>query len=425
MKDTSLFSATLLRVTLLFLSVSGLTQAQNSSVLDENIKTLMVHVDDHWRNLPVVCFDEGERIDIRFDCLNYGSRRYRYAIKHFNADWTESNLPITNYLVGFNGQLIENYTTSRNTLVPYTHYHLTLPNRDVRVTHTGNYEVRIYDEGASAEKPVAIARFTYYRNQVGISAEVTTNTSIDFNKAHQQVSLRVNYGTRAVSNPHELQIVVRQNNRPDNQVFLTSPTFITPSGVEYRNHRQLIFAAGNEFRRIEMTSYRVPGMGVRSIEAIDDYYHATLYAGQPRHNYIYDEDQNGAFLIRAIDMLSSASDAHTESEYLFTHFTFVPSEGQRLPEGKTLYIIGNLTHNQRIPAHQMHYNAEVGVYEASLLLKQGYYNYQYFVDGASPADPIQPEGNFYETRNEYQILIYHRPFGNRADECIGFRELDT
>ena len=69
----------------------------------------------------------------------------------------------------------------------------------------------------------------------------------------------------------------------------------------------------------------------------------------------------------------------------------------------------------------MAYNNQINGYVASTLLKQGYYNYEFaLVDRKTKkADFSETEGNWYETENEYTIIIYYRPFGERYDRVIG------
>ena len=66
----------------------------------------------------------------------------------------------------------------------------------------------------------------------------------------------------------------------------------------------------------------------------------------------------------------------------------------------------------------MQYNPLTQRYEQAVLLKQGQYNYLYTNKKGKPLADI--EGNFYETRNEYQIFVYYHPFGARYDQLIGF-----
>jgi hypothetical protein len=70
-------------------------------------------------------------------------------------------------------------------------------------------------------------------------------------------------------------------------------------------------------------------------------------------------------------------------------------------------------------------NPETKAFETIQLLKQGAYNYQYlFVPTNSNKTTTDlTEGNYYETENEYLILVYHRPFGERYDRLIGVQQV--
>ena len=154
------------------------------------------------------------------------------------------------------------------------------------------------------------------------------------------------------------------------------------------------------------------------MEWFDPYYHATLYPNQTARNYLYDEDQNGAFIIRNSD----DEDVATTCDYVFTHFTL---KSPQLPGGE-VYLNGEWTYNRFIPEYRMTYNRETQAYEATALLKQGYYNYNYlFVpDGETQGNSGRTDGNFYETENKYIILVYHRPNGGRYDKLVGYRRMN-
>lgn len=389
--------------------------AQQSEVLAENIHTLVVRVNNDWSRPPVADLNERERITISFDELSPEYQRFEYVIRHCDADWKQSSLFEIDYLKGFNNNPIEDYETSMNTLMEYTHYTLQIPNKQVQLTQSGNYEVLIYGENDS-NNPVAIARFSLLDSKVLIGAQVSANTDIDLNRTHQQVSFSVNYNSLPVRNPQqELKVFVRQNNRTDNQVSGINPTYITGNSVRYEHNRSLIFEAGNEYRRFEMLSYYHSGMGIDKILRFGDYYHATLYVDKPRRNYVYDEDQNGIFIIRS----DETNRADTEADYMLVHFTF-DANGEQLPDGE-IYLQGEFTYNSLTPPYRMTFNPETGCYENLQLMKQGYYNYQYVYKPSKGKTGTQPtEGNFYQTENEYQIYVYHRPFAGRADSLVGF-----
>jgi hypothetical protein len=68
--------------------------------------------------------------------------------------------------------------------------------------------------------------------------------------------------------------------------------------------------------------------------------------------------------------------------------------------------------------NKMTYNKDRQAFEASILLKQGFYNYCF----ASPNNVLEKksvDGSFFTTENEYTILIYYQPFGQRTVKIIG------
>lgn len=408
MKKTLLFA--------LWLLVAGL-YAQRNSVNVPHIKTLQVLANGNWQSAPVIRLNTPDRIDISFDELTHEYHRYTYKITHCNADWTPSDLFDTDYLQGFNENVIEDYQNSLNTTMLYTHYSFTLPNDEVQMLISGNYLVSIYGE-EDEDNPVAEACFSVLAPQVGISAQVSSNTDIDTNESHQQVSFTVNYAGMNVTSPQsEFKVRVSQNLRTDNCVTDLQPTYLQPGQMQYVHNHRLIFPAGNEYRRFEIVNMHYGYQDVEQMQYFNPYYHAVLYPDYPRTNYSFDQDQNGRYFIR-YDM---AQDNATEADYLFVHFTL---EGFEKPlPGGNFYLQGEFTYDHFDSSTAMTYNPQTQAYEGVQLLKQGAYNWLYlFVpEGGTQGETAQAAGNFYETENEYQILIYHRPFGGRYDKLVGMQ----
>ena len=71
--------------------------------------------------------------------------------------------------------------------------------------------------------------------------------------------------------------------------------------------------------------------------------------------------------------------------------------------------------------NKMTYDASLGGYRTAILLKQAFYNYLYYVEG--PDDPYAYDGNHFQTENQYEIFVYTRPIGARADLLIGYTTL--
>lgn len=401
-------------LTIILLLSVFVVQAQNNIISSDLIRTLQVTTNDDWEAPPIIKLNSEDFVRISFDELSHEYHRYTYYITHCDANWKPSSLFEIDYLDGFNGRPIDDYENSINTTMLYTHYQFCLPNEDVRMKLSGNYLVKIYDD-ENPDSPVIQAHFSVLEPRVQIGANVTSNTDIDTNKSHQQVSFNISYGGYGIVSPQtELTAKIFQNRRTDNCVTIKEPTYITANQLQYVHNKKLIFDAGNEYRRFEVLNMYNSSLNVDYIRFFSPYFHAFLYPDKVRKNYSYDEDQDGRFLIR----YDEAGNSNIEADYLFVHFAL---QSPQLTGGD-FYLEGDITNDRFIPEYKLKYNEATNAYENIQLMKQGAYNYLYlWVPNGSTTGYTGPGGgNFYETENEYMVLLYHCPFGERYDKLVGY-----
>lgn len=405
-------------------AVSAQTPDTSQAILDPAFRSLQVTVPGDPFAPPVVMLgDDDSHITIAFDELTEERRYMRYELIHCDARWRPEGLVTSEFLDGFNEGSIEDYDYSRATLVHYVHYSVTIPNKDIRITATGNYMVRIYDE-SNPDATLLRARFSVSDFSAEMLPSVSSLTDIDANRRHQQVSLTADLRHVAdLSDPYsEITLTVSQNGRNDNEVILTTPQRVGGSKVYYEHLRPLIFPAGNEYRRFETVSTTYPGMGVERITYHHPVYHMDLYADAPRafSPYSYDSTQHGRFFVREAD---SPDDSDTAADYVTVYFSL------EMPElsGADIFIDGDMTQRRFDPSSRMVYNHATGRYEQSLILKQGAYNYQYLTvpSGSMRGQTAPVEGDFHQTVNEYTIRMYHRPRGARYDRLIGVTRINS
>ncbi|WP_346695007.1 DUF5103 domain-containing protein [Barnesiella viscericola] len=390
-------------------------QPYETRSFSDRFKTLRTQVEGRELFPPIIDLNTNEHITISFDEMTEEVSYLQYSLVHCNADWRPSALSDLEYLDGFNTNPIEEFDFSMTTFAHYVHYSLTLPNEDVQFKVSGNYVLLVYPEN-EPERVLLQVCFSVYENNILVAPSVTSRTDIDYNREHQQVSVTLNANNYRIQNPYnELKVSVTQNGRRDNEVIVNRPLRIQGSQIFFDHDRNLIFEAGNEFRRFEMVATRYAGLGVANIYHFDPYYHVELTPVKPRSesSYLYDQTQNGRFVIRQ----SGASDSDTEADYFVVHFTL---DSDPIPGGK-IYIDGELTNHLYSPYNEMVYNPQTEQYEKTLLLKQGSYNYQYLFlpDGTRTATAAPVEGNYYQTVNEYLVKVYHRAPGERYDRLIG------
>ena len=387
----------------------------------ENIKTLQIGVNDDKYLLPVIELNSEDVLRIRFDEMSHEAHSYGYKVIHCNADWTPSNLSTNEYISGFTSGNITDFNLSQITTFLYTHYKFELPNSDMSFKISGNYVVIIYEDN-DVDKPIAQACFSIVQPKVTVNASIRGNTDTELSGRLQQIDfdLMLNgYNIKDIGS--ELKVVVRQNNRIDNEVSGIQPTYISASKLSYTNNKALIFEGGNEYHRFDISSVYAASEGIATIRYQQPHYEAFLTQDkiQTSKIYMHNFDVNGKFVI---NYQESVENSDIEGDYMYVHF-MLPTKEPFL-DGQ-IYLGGDFTNNLFNENSRLQYDFNAGTYYKTMLLKQGGYNYQYwFVQkGSKKANVEKVEGSYWQTGNEYTIYIYHRPWGERYDKLIAIKSI--
>lgn len=400
------------RVLLALLLACALSTHAANRIFVPNVRTVTSVVNGDWLNRPVMQLGSNDRLTVGFDELSHQYHRFVYRLEHCEWDWTTSDaLFESDWLEGFNGNPIDDYQNSLNTTVLYTHYQLTIPNEHCRLKMSGNYRLTVYDEDRGNERVLEV-EFYVVEPLMTIGLEATTNTDIDINRSHQQLSMTVNYNDLPVSNIDEqLHTLVMQNWRQETARTDVRPTYINMKGLGWEHCRPLIFDAGNEYHKFEVLDVSHPTMGIDHITWDGSHYQVFPFAQQVRRNYLTDVDADGAFVVRN----SENSEVDYTCDYVFVNYVLeAPYEGR-------LYLQGLWTTDSDRDQYLMRYDGAKGIYYTQLLQKQGYYSYQYLTeDGSIPS----AAGSFYQTENRYQALVYYKGIGERAWRLVGYRGLE-
>jgi hypothetical protein len=394
----------------------------STRIYKSDIKTLQAGIKDQKFLLPIIELNGSDLLEFSFDQMSHDSRTYRYKVIHLNADRTPSELMSNEYLSGFTNADITDYTLSVNTTYLYTHYRFYLPNENMSFKISGNYAVIIYQDN-KPEDPVAVACFSIVEPKVGISASVRGNTDTELNGRLQQIDMEVALKGYKVRDPNtEIKVVVRQNNRLDNEVSGLKPTFLSGDKLSYANNRQLIFEGGNEYHRFDISSVYSASEGIEDVKYVQPHYEVFLTPDKVNTSktYMHNFDVNGKFLI---NFQESFENVHTEADYMLVHFR-VPVQ-QPFFDGQ-IYLGGEFNYNQMNDYSKMQYDSKNEMYYKSVLLKQGGYNYQYWFvpKGARKASVEKIDGSYWQTRNEYTIYVFHRGWGERYDRLIGVKQVE-
>lgn len=377
-------------------------------IYEDQIKTVRLYPATEGlesKTMPAVT-SLGGTLQLEFDDLQADLDNYVAKIIHCNYDWTPSRLSDLDFLKDYNEFNINGYAYSGNTHVPYVHYNFTLP----PVKLAGNYVVIVYRDG-NEDDLLLSKRFMVYSGQAVVRPSNGLGMTT-VRATNHQFQFEVVYGQLDIPDPLDMvNVVIRQNQRWDNAQVDIKPSFVRSNTktLEYRFFNDdKSFQAGNEFRFVDFKSINYPGQNTARLErskkpftiyVADDY----SRAGQ-RYAQSQFADLNGGYIIDNLE------DGYGEINGNYIKVVF----SLKTTLSEPVYILGAFNNWQKNDESRLMVNGNSLVKE--LFLKQGFYNYTYETE----KNATSIEGNFYETENLYEILVYYRSFNPQADQLVGY-----
>ena len=360
----------------------------------------------------------GETFYLEFDAIVTDEPDFYYKIEHYDYDWTESALVRTEFLLGVDNFRIQDYRNSFNTFQMYSHYKLAIPNEQTRgLKVSGNYLISVFDE----EDELVFSRKLMIYEEILVPA-IAIRRSRDVRTINEMQTVDIEIATNSqINNPQQtIKALIIQNRNLNTALSNIKPQYTIGNKLIYRYVNETAFYGGNEYLFFETKDVRAATNGIQSI-ALEDIYHSYLFADVARagNPYTFNPDINGQFKITAIDR----DDVSIEADYVQVHFELQYPE---LTNGERIYIYGNFNNYALDPYNKMTYNTKRGLYETNFLLKQGFYNYKYVIlNTNNTLDEGRISGNYWQTENNYKVLVYYRDLGARFDRIVGFNEVSS
>lgn len=406
--------------------LSFVVHAQPDAATASNVKTIRLNRAGDPISYPIVRLNSADQLELHYDDLDGGVKNYYYTIQLCNADWKPAQLNYFDYVKGFSQVRINNYKASSISLTRYTHYQASIPDRNCQPTRSGNYLLKVFLDGDTG-KLVFSKRFLVVDDKMNVAVQVSQPFNQQYFQTHHRLQVQLETTNFDIRYPQQqLQLKILQNYRWDNLISLNQPTFIRQGLLQYNNENSMLFPAGKEFRWLNLRSFRLLGDRITKQQNTNTAFELFVKEDQPRlpRQYFYYRDLNGLYVNETIDNLNPFWNA----DYARIHFTFKPKDGLAYAKGD-LVVFGELSDYGKQADAVMKFNADRGVYEGSMLLKQGYYDYQYAIrtaeNGQLLFNSLLPEQDAWETENNYMVLVYYRELGGRVDQLIALRQINS
>lgn len=403
----------------------GLAAQLPDEVYQQNIRTVKLFSKANQLTYPIIQLGATEQLELHFDDVDGFVKNYSYTFQLCDADWKPNPyLGPFDFIRGFTQQRISQYRVSSIAKQAYVHYQANIPDRNCMPSKSGNYLLKVFLNGDTS-KLAFTRRMLVIEQRADIGAQIQQPFSPQYFRTHQKVQLVVNRAKLDIINPQlQVKTVILQNFRWDNTVRYLQPTFIKPNTLEYNTENDALFPGGKEYRWIDLRSFRFKSDRVDSNDLQQQPFYIVAKPDPERTNqrYLFFRDYNGFYEIATTDLINP----WWQGDYARVKFTFVPNNNQPYPN-KEVFIAGELTGYKMDASAKMEYNATKGAYEKDLLLKQGYYSYTYMtkdIRGNVPSAD-QTDGNYWETENDYTVLVYYRSLGGRHDELVGYTTVNS
>ncbi len=400
---------------------------QNADVtLMPNIQGIKLYLFGNQLAYPIIEVNSIGTMELHFDDIEGRVKNYFYTFQLCNADWTPVNLSTFDYLKGFSQVRLNQYRQSSIAQTKYVHYQAVLPDRNCVPIKSGNYLLKVFLDG-DQNKLAFTRRVLVYSQMAEVGLQIQQPFNNEIFRTHQRIIFQVNKNQLNVVNPvQQVKAVVLQNYRWDNAKTNIAPTFIRNNVMEFNIENDMVFPAGKEYRWADLRSFRLQSERVNKL--IYEPGNINIYlmpdGERTQQRYLRITDNNGAFFVESSDV----ANPWWQSDYAHVHFTFVPLNNNPYPN-KKVFVVGEMNKYNLNDSSAMTYDATKGVYETSLYLKQGYYTYTYMTkdsrDVNSIAQTEQTDGNYWETENDYTILVYYRSLSGRHDELIGVSTVNS
>ncbi len=358
--------------------------------------------------LPVLPMHSGETLTLEFDLLTRTGRPLSIFFYHTNRNW-EPDLVPTEYMEHFNRDELLNMSTSQGTQIPYVHYTYRFPNDQIAFRYSGNYLLRVTEQGDEdavlfeqaflVSEENAQARFTLHPFSLGQSwgsyrpsLEVIPPPGLEqqvfdlttcFSRLPQWAHLR------CTTRPPIVTLPVLE--------FSLLPTSAFPPEWPYRLLDLSVLRAGGDIERVDPTQ--------RPYEVI--------LAPDPTGlgNILHVLELNGQPVIGAA--VRDVADPDVMAEYTRTHFRLQPPEGQYI--GDPVILLGSFLSWNPSERGVLTWNPKSGYYEGTLLVKQGMYEYRYH---APELERYLRRQRVLGTRSTYLALVYYFDPQKQTDRLL-------
>lgn len=381
---------------------------------DSSVRTVQLYQGNDERHLPVLTLGGGGGLTLEFDLLTQQGRPLSIYFYHADRQWERDPVP-SRYLDGFRSATLLEYTRARTTGLPYVHYTYRFPSDEVDFRASGNYILRVTEQGEEEEilfeRPFFVAEdagaleLRLEELRLGSHSGLSDRPAARYRPPSALGGSPFDFTTCFVPSGQLRRARCVERARLAEQPILG---FELPARESFA-HSTADFSL--DLSRLQ------PGTEIAGSDLTTVPYEVLLetdyaeFAGAGGTLSL-----NGQPVVRAAGI--STAEPELSAEYASVRFSFVPPQGR--PLGGAVVVDGSFHDGPLEEAPRLEWQSATQRYEGDVLLKQGLYEYRY-----ASTDPRLGKAlaqNLPMARRRYGAFVYYSDASLGSDRLLMARE---
>ncbi len=370
---------------------------KNQLPAPQSIKSIELYRKGNRKNPPIIKLNGGDKLVLEFDELSSLSGQYSLQFTHHNQDWSYSNIPDFWFLDGINDIVIQNGEANQLSKPNYFHYSIEFPNRQVEFLTSGNYMLHVFDYASNIK--LFSLPFFVSEGKGSIKSNIETLYAGSGNHGTTDQLFSVYEQPKEVMFPQfDLTFSYVQNRLWNNYIIPTEIDISSSAQIRFYSSRSQSFNANFDYIYLDLTN-----LNIDSRKIMDWQPEFT----PPRIILKEDVLNFSAIPSRGFESSAGYPSGGSSARYAMVYFSL--DAGDLANNNLELYLVGDFNQWNVSENNKLHYNKETGLFEVSLIVKEGKYRYKYFLKSSyTDSDFVPLNDAITGIRQEYTGFIYYR-----------------
>ncbi len=360
---------------------------------------------------PIIRINSDETLDLHFDVMSFEARPL--SIYFFHEDVTGKRLlqPIEYMKLARQDDLLT-YWPSSHTQQPYSHYHYRFPNHKIQFRISGRYVLAVTEQGNPTQ--VFFERtFFIHENQTNITTNGKLILGDQVGRYYFWPETTLELPESIAANIHQLTVCGYENDLGQPTVCDRDPRLSLFPRLTYGPLRQDAYQVMWDRRVLDLRTLQNGGKVEQINRSLNPFGVKLIAEDEEQDLYSAEHRTYGYPKIGSSEVPQDAE--NLQAEYVDVTFRFVPTSKTALPF--PVYLQGDFNQWKNNPTHKMAWSAEENAYKVTLMLKQGLYEYRYFLDNPNPTR--RNLATWFNRSIRWQTLVFYRDTFLGTDRLIG------